>query len=182
MVSEEYRQKNGFTPEQIANTMERFYDRVDAATQKTVDALAHDGFKLHCQKGCCACCRDDLTVTQGEAALIRNKCGDVLNEIPHKKGACAFLDESGACRIYAVRPYICRTHGLPLRWTDEDENGDDCEERDICDLNRHIDLVALMREQCWTLGLPELQLSQMNRITFGNDERVSLRALFNNLN
>jgi uncharacterized protein len=28
---------------------------------------------------------------------------------------CAFLDETGACSIYPVRPVLCRTHGLPLR-------------------------------------------------------------------
>lgn len=181
MVSEEYKQKNGLTPEQIARTIEQFYARVDTATQKTCRALEADGYKLKCQKGCCACCRDHLTVTQGEAALIREKFPDVLLEKPHPSGACAFLDETGACRIYSARPYICRTHGLPLRWTDEDENGDDCEKRDICEQNDAIDPASLSREQCWTLGLPELQLAQINTLTFGEDKRISLRGMFQDM-
>jgi Fe-S-cluster containining protein len=41
---------------------------------------------------------------------------------------CPALDDSGACRIYANRPLVCRTFGLPIR---------DAEQYigDICDLN-----------------------------------------------
>lgn len=180
MVSEEYKQKNGFTPDRVAQVIEQFYARVDQAAEKTTQALADAGISLHCKKGCCGCCRDDLSVTQSEAALIKARFSNVLQEHPHEKGACPFLDQEGACRIYPVRPYICRTHGLPLRWTDEDEAGEDYEERDICEHNNHIDLLSLSREQCWTLGLPELQLAQIDQITFGNDARIRLRDLFQN--
>jgi Fe-S-cluster containining protein len=40
-----------------------------------------------------------------------------LQEVTAGKRAdrCTFLDDGGACRIYPVRPLLCRTHGLALK-------------------------------------------------------------------
>jgi Fe-S-cluster containining protein len=43
---------------------------------------------------------------------------------------CAWLDASGRCGIYEVRPLVCRTHGLPLVF---EEDGRML--RDVCPLN-----------------------------------------------
>ena len=56
--------------------------------------------RLHCRKGCAACCVDDITVWAVEAAHIRIRCADTLAlREPHPVGACAFLDGDGSCRI-----------------------------------------------------------------------------------
>jgi len=34
--------------------------------------------------------------------------------VPRAEG-CAALDAEGRCRIYAARPLVCRTHGVPVR-------------------------------------------------------------------
>ena len=177
MISDDYKRKAGLTPDTISQTMLAFYQRIDNASDGVLKALATRGLSLKCAKGCCSCCLDDLAVTRAEAQVIIEHCQDVLKTPPRKVGACAFLDDEGACRIYSFRPYICRTHGLPLRWIDEDENGDDIEERDVCELNA-LDLVELDPSQCFTLGVPELQLAKMNELTFGDNERVLLRGLF----
>ncbi len=177
MISDDYKKKAGLTPEMISQTMMAFYARIDAASDGVLRALTTNGNCLRCQKGCCSCCLDDLSVTPAEARVIQDNCNEVLREMPHQPGACAFLDDEGACRIYPYRPYICRTHGLPLRWLDEDENGEDIEERDVCELNE-IDLAQLPKEACFTLGLPELQLEKMNEIAFPNTGRIALRSLF----
>ncbi|MEO6418158.1 MAG: YkgJ family cysteine cluster protein, partial [Polyangiaceae bacterium] len=76
--------------------------------------------RLACKRGCSACCVDELTVFEVEAAPIRLRHAELLaTGAPHVEGACAFLDDEGACRIYAERPYVCRTQGLPLRWVEE---------------------------------------------------------------
>jgi len=177
MISEDYKKKAGLTPDTISKTMMSFYEKIDAASEGVLRALAANGARLRCQKGCCACCLDDLCVTPAEARVIQDNCADVLQEAPHNVGACAFLDAEGACRIYPYRPYICRTHGLPLRWIDEDENGEDIEERDVCELNE-LELAELPREACFTLGVPELQLEKMNEITFAGKTRIALRSMF----
>ncbi len=146
------------------------------------------GARLRCARGCTGCCADDLTVSAPEAAHIRAQHARLLAEArPHAPGACAFLDGEGACRIYAARPYVCRTQGLPLRWIDEDAEGEEAVEyRDICPLNEAgTPLEALTPDACWTLGPAEERLATLGlrgpageRGAEEPGARVALRALF----
>ena len=135
--------------------------------------------RLLCSRGCASCCQDDLTVFPVEADLIRARYGDLLaTGEPHPVGACAFLDEDGACRVYDARPYVCRTQGLPLRWLDEDADGP-VELRDICPLNEPgPPLETLAEDVCWTLGPVEERLATLQVHADPDAPRVSLRALF----
>lgn len=91
-------------------------------------AEAREGAAITCHAGCDDCCRRRFTVTGIEAAVIR----EGLAALPEARrdelairaregdpGVCAALDADGRCAIYAHRPVICRTHGLPLRFTEE---------------------------------------------------------------
>jgi Fe-S-cluster containining protein len=85
-------------------------EKIDEAVARA-SALAGD--ELRCRRGCSACCVDGLSVLPVEVALIEaSGLRPPLNPLP---GMCAFLDEDGACSIYAARPVLCRTHGLALR-------------------------------------------------------------------
>lgn len=196
-LSEEYKRANGLTPEAIADTMLGFYARVEAQMASVEAALAKSGLHLRCQKGCSGCCRDGLTMSAAEAAVIHKLYPDIGHAQPHEPGACPFLDAHGACRIYEARPYICRTHGLPMRWFEEagdievDETAeiacefddeDEVEVRDICELNAEtVDVLKLSPEQCWNVGVAETQLALMNMCVYGEQaERVSMRSFFEN--
>jgi len=124
---------------------------------------------------------DELTVFTVEADRIRARHGDLLTrDEPHPVGGCAFLDEQGACRIYDVRPYVCRTQGLPLRWLDEHE-GQTVEFRDICHLNEVADepVESLPIEDCWTIGPFESRLATLQATQSDQPAgRVALRSLF----
>ncbi len=132
--------------------------------------------RLHCRRGCSACCVDDLTVFAVEAAPIRRNHAELLTHgVAHAEGACAFLDDEGACRIYAERPYVCRTQGLPLRWVEERDGGD-VELRDICPLNEAGQPIEhLSEDACWTIGPFE---ERLGRLVSGPPTRVRLRDLF----
>jgi Fe-S-cluster containining protein len=78
---------------------------------------------IACRKGCSICC--ELTsVNYLEARLIADYCAERPETLVKKRcvrlppkgqdGSCPFITD-GACRIYEVRPLICRTHGLLLR-------------------------------------------------------------------
>lgn len=138
--------------------------------------------RLQCRRGCSACCLDDLTVTRIEAERIRRAHPDLLrNERPHPVGGCAFLDEHGGCRVYADRPYVCRSQGLPLRIIFENESGEIEERRDICSLNLEggPPLESLDEESCWLIGLFELRIGQLDDQLGGTErKRVALRDLF----
>ena len=149
---------------------------VDRATRRL--HLVH-ATRLQCRKGCSSCCIDDLTVFEVEAAHVRRHHADLLaTGSPHPAGACAFLDDGGACRIYAERPYVCRTQGLPLRWSEEGDDGT-VERRDICPLNEAGEPIAELRaDACWTLGPAEERLALVQLAAEPGSRRTRLRALF----
>lgn len=155
-----------------------------AGLHRSVDALAQQLSDFHaprmqCGRGCSGCCVDDLRVFEVEAAQIRARHPEVLKTAAHPQGACAFLDEAGACRIYPSRPYVCRSQGLPLRWIDEEAG---VEHRDICELNEPggPPLVELKTGHCWTLGPAEGKLQQIQGASDRSMPRVALRDLFDN--
>lgn len=87
---------------------------------------------LRCGPGCAACCQVQLSVSPVEAAAIRRH----LRGLPEAEraaiaasavarspagsagGPCVMLRDEGTCAIYAARPLVCRTQGLPLRYPD----------------------------------------------------------------
>jgi Fe-S-cluster containining protein len=141
------------------------------------------GERITCRLGCADCCVDGLTVFEVEAERIRRDTGGWLSGAePHPEGACAFLDADGGCRIYASRPYVCRTQGLPLRWLDE-QDGEVVEYRDICPLNDHGGPIeALVPLDCWSIGPSEMRLVRIQRSSVGaGADRVALRTLFDEL-
>ncbi|MBN1106987.1 MAG: YkgJ family cysteine cluster protein [Deltaproteobacteria bacterium] len=137
--------------------------------------------RLQCRLGCTRCCVDGLTVFEVEAGNIRRHHKELLLKgRPHPEGACAFLDESGACRIYERRPYVCRTQGLPLRWIEIQPDGSRVEMRDICPLNEGGPSVeTLPAEACWTIGPFEDMLAGLQIALSAKDlGRTPLRTLF----
>ena len=139
--------------------------------------------RLRCKEGCSSCCVDDLSTFAVESDVIRARYPEVLaSGIPHAIGACAFLDDHGACRIYEARPYVCRTQGLPLRWIEEREPEErDVELRDICPLNDvegDRPLEELSEGDCWTLGPTEERLARLQLSERDPSKRSRLRDLF----
>lgn len=165
----------------------RLHRAVDVMTEPLV---ALHGPHLQCQRGCHACCADGLTVFALEAAQIAEHHRELLESgEPGAEGGCAFLDRQGACRIYAHRPYVCRTQGLPLRWLEERE-GEVIELRSVCELNlvdtheasierpMHETLLgALPAAHCFTLGPVEQRLREQAERAEAT-ERIPLRSLF----
>jgi len=82
---------------------------------------------LACRAGCDDCCKRRLSVTGVEADAIveglaaMGEAGERLAERARGSdgSVCAALGPDGRCGIYAVRPLVCRSHGLPIRFTPE---------------------------------------------------------------
>ena len=164
-------------PQDPLRAVEALHARVD---REAARLAAHHAERLTCHRGCSGCCQDGLTVFEVEAERLRRGAPEVLAGEPGPEGGCAFLDEAGACRVYALRPFVCRTQGLPLRWFLEDEEGELVEERGICELNAEgPPLEELDDDRIWTLGTVELELGRLQRkATPGQEPRVALRSLF----
>ena len=104
---------------------------LDVHAERVVEAHSEE---LHCRVGCTACCRQDLSVSRIEATYLLGWL--VRHGVPEHDGTrtgvdahplfeelsgdrpCVFLGAGGGCGIYAARPIICRSHGLPLRLRD----------------------------------------------------------------
>jgi Fe-S-cluster containining protein len=153
-------------------------DELHAEVDRRASALAQrHGGRLVCRRGCFDCCVDGITVFEVEAERIRTGAAELLATAqPHPPGRCAFLGGEGECRIYALRPYVCRTQGLPLRWLDEERG---VELRDICPKNDEGEPIEeLAPEECWTLGEVEERLAVLQLERYGSLRRVALRDLF----
>ena len=156
--------------------------RLHALIDERASALARElGPRITCHLGCSGCCRDALTVFEVEARLIRTEAADLLATAePAPPGRCAFLSDAGACRIYEHRPYVCRTHGLPLAWLEEADD-EPVEVRDICPLNEAGEPIeSLSSEHVWEIGPFEETLQALQALATPDTPmlRCSLRQLW----
>ena len=160
------------------NSVQEIHKRIDV---RAGELALHHAQRLSCKRGCDACCVDDLTVIPIEAERIRISHEALLRDgTPHAPGACAFLGDEAECRIYADRPYVCRTQGLPLRWLSEDDSGEIRERRAICPLNAEGPaLDTLPEESFWLIGPIELELANLQaEIRDPDESRIPMRTLF----
>lgn len=96
--------------------------KVDA---KFAEIQARHPAEFACRRGCHSCCLPGLTITEVERAHIAawlaedpqriSQLQELAQRNPYQGRRCAFLDEDGACAIFAVRPMLCRAHGAPTR-------------------------------------------------------------------
>lgn len=165
--------------------IEKFESDISAETKKL----------SQCQKGCSRCCYVDLSVFQLEADNIKSWFLSLSDEqkfnlrekwlSPLRKtinfhgeevSSCPFLHHE-ACTIYEVRPLICRTQGLALKFKLESE-----ELIDICPLNDEM-LNLISSKEVLNLDLLNLILSQLEKVESGGQlrDRVKLNALRSSL-
>ena len=80
--------------------------------------------EIVCAPGCAECCQAGLTLVMVEAVVL-GLALDIPEERIHlqagqppfsEEGSCALLSPDKLCTVYATRPLICRTHGLPLQY------------------------------------------------------------------
>ncbi len=89
---------------------------------------------INCKSGCDLCCMD-YSIFPIEFYFILEKLKkqnpemDSL-EVGKSENECIFLKDH-SCTIYNSRPIICRTHGLPLLYTNDDGEW----ELSTCELN-----------------------------------------------
>lgn len=122
---------------------EQLVQQTDALTARLAARYAPH---LACRAGCSGCCQHHLSVFPVEAAHIetalaelpielRTRINAQANEVNQREArnepvACPLLVDD-RCAIYAARPLICHTQGLPLLFEAEDG----APEVDFCPLN-----------------------------------------------
>lgn len=109
------------------------YDNlVNKIDQKALELSRKHQYHLQCKKGCDLCCMD-YSIFPVEFYSILKKlksAGISLKPAKENGNSCAFLKDH-TCSIYENRPIICRTHGLPLLYMNDDNEW----ELSNCELN-----------------------------------------------
>ncbi len=116
------------------NELER-YRELRNEVSKLSDQLA----KLHkdemaCKKGCSECCMHFSVLPVEYFSILQELKANPprqYQELDEEADDCNFLIND-LCQIYEVRPFICRTHGLPLLFMSQ--SGDEWE-LSTCPLN-----------------------------------------------
>jgi Fe-S-cluster containining protein len=126
----------------MENLLDNYYQmvsRVDALCREIQGVLSS---QISCSEGCSSCCTA-ITLFPVEAAALNAAFEALPDEqrntiieyvTSHAEGErCPLLDDH-RCLLYAARPIICRTHGLPIIYTEGNERKVDC-----CPLNLNED-------------------------------------------
>lgn len=74
---------------------------------------------LKCKSGCSDCCLT-LSLLPIEFFAIKQRIENSATF--DKRKSCGFLNNDGACSIYNDRPLICRSHGLPIAYLDDEQD------------------------------------------------------------
>lgn len=122
--------------------------------------------QLTCSEGCSSCCAA-ITIFPVEAAALRH----ALEELPASEatailrhveerasGECCPLLSDQRCLLYEARPIICRTHGLPILFSEDNRQRLDC-----CPLNP-VSLESLSGPQMINLDRLNLVLVAINAL------------------
>ncbi len=139
---------------------------------------------LSCGPGCASCCRP-FSVLPIEAACVRKAIG-ALNRASREQldrnrakgdNRCPLLIDD-LCAIYAARPVICRTQGLPLAYVDEER---EAIEVSACGLNFPDDHVFapedLLFLDPFNLRLAALNQAWCSKQNLDPTTRIPLREL-----
>ena len=106
---------------------------MDEIQQQTTYLEKMHNKHMKCRNGCALCCID-FSVFPVEFYFILNelkkKNFEPESDVNAENDICVFL-KNNSCTIYQHRPIMCRTHGLPLLYANDDGEF----ELSACELN-----------------------------------------------
>lgn len=134
--------------------------------------------EMKCRAGCHSCCKPGLTVSELEAAALREfldrspaavaLAREAKSRNPHRGKRCSLLSAEGQCAVYEARPLVCRSHGVPLQVSE----AEDRKVRDVCPLNfTSMPLHEVPAESVLNMDTLNVLLSLLNQRAFGKSTR-----------
>ena len=170
MIRENVRQYTTLATNKIGRIMNKpdkapYFQYYNLISQ--VDSICESLEKVHnqhlnCKKGCDLCCMA-ISVFPVEFYAIKAELDlKLIAELPVQKSKeqCRFLVDHN-CSIYAFRPLICRTHGLPLVYMNLEETE---YEMALCELNFiDYDMADFNEENTYPMDRINSQLYMINK-------------------
>lgn len=151
----------------MKNTLRNYFNLVARVDELCAGISTTLQDQITCSEGCSGCCASITifpveAVALGEAleALTEEKTARIRRHVAKHAGEdhCPLLSHN-RCLLYEARPIICRTHGLPILFSEDGNQRLDC-----CPLN-------LVNEE----SLPGAAIIDLDRL---NTVLVAINALF----
>lgn len=111
----------------------KYHEIVQVIERKTVILEKSHQKHMQCKNGCDMCCIDFSIFPVEYYSILNDLKSKNINPEPQQSqnnDTCVFL-KNHSCTIYQHRPVMCRTHGFPLLYANDD--GD--YELSVCELN-----------------------------------------------
>ncbi len=93
------------------------------------------------------------------------------HRVEHSVPCPALLD--GLCAVYASRPILCRTHGFPLLYATEEEDG----WLDVCPLNFTDEAATITHNSVFDMTVVNTRLAAANIVFDAHGARRSMAAI-----
>lgn len=170
-----------------AERLRELFAKVDAFF---ANASARHGARMACRAGCADCCRRRFSVTSIEADALR----EALAALPDGERAalaarsragdpevCPALDGEGKCAVYAARPLICRTHGLPIRFAPAGGRAlpviDACPKNFVGEDLQALDAASILDQTTLSTVLAALDMAHADATGRPRGQRVAIAAV-----
>lgn len=132
------KQKEGTHMQRLLDNYRQLVARVDNLCAGITRSL---GERITCSEGCSGCCAA-ITIFPVEAAALKEalqalppeEADEIRAHVAEHAGGdrCPLLSRD-RCLLYRARPIICRTHGLPILFTEGETRRADCCPRNLTD-------------------------------------------------
>ena len=104
----------------MSNAIEQYRQligKIDAVAQKLTSIHADH---ITCAQQCCSCCTNiSVWPVEFYSILDQLRQAGITNLTFDENATCGFLKDN-LCQLYQFRPIICRTHGLPIVFRNDD--------------------------------------------------------------
>lgn len=167
--------------------LRQLFAKVDAFF---ANVSARHGGRMACRAGCSDCCRRRFSVTSIEADAIRaalaalpedERAALAARALTGDPGVCPALDGEGRCAIYAARPLICRTHGLPIRFAPASARAlpviDACPKNFVGEDLHAIETTSILDQTTVSTVLAALDMAHADEAGRPRGERVEIAAV-----
>jgi Fe-S-cluster containining protein len=125
----------------MENLLDNYYQMVARVDALCVGIQAALSGQITCSQGCSSCCTA-ITLFPVEAAALNaaleafpdaRRAAIRQHVSEHAAGERCPLLENHQCLLYAARPIICRTHGLPIIYAEGSQQKVDCCPLNLCE-------------------------------------------------
>ena len=163
------------------------YHQLIARVDSLCSAIAAPlGSQITCTAGCSSCCTA-ITIFPVEAAAMREelkklpalRAEEILRHVSeHADGERCPLLSHNHCLLYEARPIICRTHGLPIIYSNDGHRSSDCCPHNLTETETvsGSSVVDLDKLNTLLVAVNSIYISQSEYT--GTELRVSIAAAF----